>query len=63
MAYKCDICAKGPRAGKTVSHSRRHTNRRFLPNLQTVRVNQDGTVRRLSVCTSCIHSGRITKAA
>ncbi len=63
MAYRCDICDKGPSAGNTVSHSRRHTRRRFLPNLQKIRVDFSGTVRRATVCTTCIKSGRIKKAA
>jgi large subunit ribosomal protein L28 len=62
VAYKCDICDKGPSAGKTISHSKRHTNRRFLPNLQKIRANLSGTVRRVTVCTTCIKSGKIQKA-
>ena len=63
MAYKCDICEKGPKAGFTVSHSRRHTKRRFLPNLQKIRVVLSGHVQRATVCTNCIKSGKIKKAA
>ena len=63
MAYRCDICDKGPSAGKKISHSKRHTNRRFLPNLQKIRVNLAGTVKRLYVCTSCIKSGKAKKSA
>ena len=63
MAYKCEICEKGPAAGKSISHSRRATNRRFLPNLQKVRANLSGTVRRIKVCTNCLKSGKVTKAA
>ncbi len=63
MAFRCEVCDKGPRAGKSVSHSRRRTNRRFLPNLQKVRVNVKGTVKRMLVCTVCLRSGKVTKAA
>ncbi|MCL2536657.1 MAG: 50S ribosomal protein L28, partial [Nocardiaceae bacterium] len=28
MAAVCDVCAKGPGFGKSVSHSHRRTNRR-----------------------------------
>lgn len=62
MSYKCEICAKGPSAGKTISHSHRATNRRFLPNLQKIRVDFSGHVRRVYVCTACIKSGKIKKA-
>ena len=63
MAFKCSVCAKGPSGGNTVSHSRRHTRRRFLPNLQKIRVVLSGTVQRAYVCTTCIKSGKIKKAA
>ena len=63
MSFRCRICEKGPAAGKKVSHSRRHTNRRFLPNLQKIRVNFSGTVRRVYVCTACMKSGKVKKAA
>ncbi len=63
MAFKCVICGKGPRAGKAVSHSHRATIRRFLPNLQRVRIWLDGVARRVLVCTVCLRSGRVRKAA
>ncbi len=62
MAFKCSVCEKGPAAGKTVSHSKRATLRRFLPNLQKIRIIIQGTVRRAYVCTSCIRSGKVQKA-
>lgn len=36
--------------------------RRFLPNLQRIKINLQGTVRRVYVCTSCISAGKILKA-
>jgi large subunit ribosomal protein L28 len=36
--------------------------RRFLPNLQRIKINLNGTVRRSYVCTSCISAGKIAKA-
>ncbi|OGR84024.1 MAG: 50S ribosomal protein L28 [Elusimicrobia bacterium RIFCSPLOWO2_01_FULL_64_13] len=63
MAFKCRICDKGPSAGNSISHSRRATRRRFLPNLQKIRVNLSGTVRRIYVCSRCIRSGKVKKAA
>ena len=38
------------------------TKRRFLPNLQRVRIRQAGGTRRANVCTRCIKSNRIVKA-
>lgn len=59
---KCEVCGKEPRAGKNVSHSNRHTNRWFKPNVQKVRVQlEDGTVKRMSVCTDCLKSGKVKR--
>ena len=61
MARKCEVCGKGPAAGNNVSHAHNKTKRRFLPNIQRVRVLRGGQVRRLKVCTQCIRSGRVQK--
>ena len=34
MTRQCEITGKKPQYGHNVSHSNRHTKRRFLPNLQ-----------------------------
>jgi large subunit ribosomal protein L28 len=62
MAWRCDVCSKGPSAGKTISHSKRATNRRFLPNLRKVRVVLGGRVQTMLVCTRCLRSQRVAKA-
>ncbi len=64
MAKRCEICGKGPIVGNNVSHAHNLSKRRWLPNLQRVRVRlENGTVKRMTVCTECIRSGRVTKAA
>lgn len=63
MARACDICGKGPTTGRTISHAHNVTSRRFQPNLQRVRAVVNGGVRRLRVCTRCLRSGRVIKAA
>jgi large subunit ribosomal protein L28 len=46
-----------------VSHAHNKTRRRWLPNLQPVKIQlADGSNRRVKVCTNCIKSGRIKKA-
>jgi large subunit ribosomal protein L28 len=60
MAWKCEICGKGPQYGHNVSHSKRRTNRRFLPNLQMGRVQVDGKVVRVRVCTHCLRTNAAT---
>ncbi|HIE43998.1 MAG TPA: 50S ribosomal protein L28 [Candidatus Omnitrophica bacterium] len=62
MSKVCQICGKGPITGHNVSHSHRKTKRRWLPNLQRVRVATNTGARRMWVCTSCIRSDRIRKA-
>jgi large subunit ribosomal protein L28 len=63
MAKRCEICGKGPRVGRNVSHAHNVTPRRFEPNLQTVRVVVNGGTKRIRVCTRCLRSQRVTKAA
>jgi large subunit ribosomal protein L28 len=75
MARVCEICGKGPVTGnKIVRHGLEKkkggiglhitgiTRRRFLPNLQRIRVSENGGVLRRSVCTSCIKNGKVAKA-
>jgi large subunit ribosomal protein L28 len=63
MAAVCDVCGKKPSFGVTISHSHRRTKRRWNPNIQRVRAVVGGSVKRMYVCTTCIKSGRIYKAA
>lgn len=63
MPKQCEICGKRQATGRSISHAHNVTPRRFHPNLQRVRVVVGGGVRRLRVCTRCLRSGRVTKAA
>jgi len=63
MARRCDICGKGPKVGRNISHAHNVTARRFQPNLQTVRAMVNGGVKRLRVCTRCLRSNKVEKAA
>ena len=75
MAKICEICQKSAKPG--VKYKRRgmikrkggagskiigKTLRRFLPNLQRIKILLNGTVKRAQVCTSCIQKGKIVKA-
>lgn len=75
MSKVCDICGKGPVAGKTIKRrgmakkkggvGRKITgisSRRFLPNLQRVKAIVKGAVKTIRVCTACIRSGKVVKA-
>jgi large subunit ribosomal protein L28 len=63
MARVCEICSKGPRSGNNVSHAHNLTKRKWYPNLQRVHAIVDGVRKRIRVCTRCIRSGKVVKAA
>ena len=63
MAKVCELCDKRPATGNNVSHAHNKTRRRWLPNLQTVRVlDGSGRRRKARVCTRCISAGMVRKA-
>ena len=63
MARVCDICGKGPRSGNKISHAHNVSKRRWHVNLRPVRARVMGTAKRMRVCTSCLRSGKVVKAA
>ncbi|HEV2386555.1 MAG TPA: 50S ribosomal protein L28 [Candidatus Acidoferrales bacterium] len=63
MSKQCEVCGKKPQYGNSVSHGHNLTRRRWEPNLQRVRVLVQGARKRMRVCTNCLRSGRVTKAA
>ncbi|MFP6625907.1 MAG: 50S ribosomal protein L28 [Deltaproteobacteria bacterium] len=63
MARVCDICGKRRGVGNNVSHANNKTRRTWQPNLQKVHALVGKARRRLTVCTRCLRSGRVVKAA
>lgn len=63
MAMVCEVCGKSPMYGNHVSHANNKTHRRFLPNLQKIRVQTEQGVKRMRVCTSCIQANKIVRPA
>ena len=59
---KCEICGKGQVSGNNVSHSNRHTRRKWNANIQNVKIEENGTVRKAKVCTRCLRSGKVNRA-
>jgi large subunit ribosomal protein L28 len=59
----CSICGKRRRAGKNVSHSNRHTNRWFLPNVQKAKIMVDGRTQRVALCTRCLRTAQNKRLA
>jgi large subunit ribosomal protein L28 len=75
MLRRCAICGKGPLTGKSVvrkgmlkkkggtgSKIVRSTKRKFLPNLQKMRILIGKHPTRAYVCAKCIKKGDIRKA-
>src|SRR6266496_3935311 len=63
MAKMCEVCGKAPVFGNRISHAHNVSSRRWLPNLQRVRVKLGTKVQRMNVCTRCLRSGKVKKAA
>ncbi len=59
---KCEICNKTPMFGENVSHSKRHTNRRFNANVHAATVMIDGKMKHITVCTRCLRTLNKVKA-
>ncbi|MFA5155826.1 MAG: 50S ribosomal protein L28 [Candidatus Omnitrophota bacterium] len=75
MKKACALCGKGAMAGKvlvrkglakkkggTGSKVSRANKRKFLPNLQKMRILIKGHPRKVYVCTRCIKKGALIKA-
>ncbi|OIP37880.1 50S ribosomal protein L28 [Candidatus Desantisbacteria bacterium CG2_30_40_21] len=60
MGKVCEFCGKGPMTGNNVSHSNQKTKRRWLPNIQHMKLTIKGTTAYRNICTSCL---RTQKAA
>ena len=52
MAKRCQITGKTVMSGNNVSHANNRTRRRFLPNLQTMRMQSDILGRKISLRVS-----------
>jgi len=75
MPRTCEICGKYTHFGNSIARRGRAkylggvgvkttgiSRRKFVPNLQKVRVVVGrGTVKRMVVCAQCIRSGRVRK--
>lgn len=76
MSNVCEICGKKKAYGARIirrglakkkggigMHVVKVTPRVFEPNIQSVKVIENGTVSRKKVCTACIRSGKIAKVS
>lgn len=53
---KCKMCGKEAQFGHSVSHSKRRTLRRWLPNIQRTTVMVDGKKAKIAICTRCLRT-------
>ncbi|HHW27449.1 MAG TPA: 50S ribosomal protein L28 [Firmicutes bacterium] len=58
---KCDFCGKSRSVGHSVSHSNIKTKRTWSANIQRVRAEVEGHVRRVYACTECLRSGKVKR--
>ncbi|MBI1387932.1 MAG: 50S ribosomal protein L28 [bacterium] len=57
MGRACHFCGKKAESGCNVSHANNKTKRRFMANLQKVKVATPKGVRHVLSCTRCLRSG------
>ncbi len=75
MSRVCYFTGKHPHSGKKITRrgiakksggiglkTTGITTRRFLPNLQTVKIIENGTVKRVRVAASYLKTGKVVKA-
>ena len=58
MSKVCEKCGKGPKTGHNVSHSKRRTKRRFLPNLVEKKILdlKTGKSEKMKICAKCLRT-------
>ena len=75
MSRVCEICGKGKVVGGSIvrkglakkkggigMHVVKNTKRTFSPNIQSAKVNVNGQVKKIKICTACLRSGKVEKA-
>ena len=76
MSRVCYICNKGTTAGRSIKRRGKAkkeggigrnitgvTKRTFKPNLQRVKIEENGQNKRVLVCAKCIKAGKVKKAS
>ena len=74
MSKICFVCGKSPVAGRSIKRrglakkkggvgkkTTGITKRKFLPNLQSVKILKNGLPKRVRVCAKCLKAGKITR--
>lgn len=61
MAKHCEVCGKTGVVGSNISHAHNITKRKWMPNLQRVRVKDGKKTKKIWICTRCLRSGKVEK--
>ncbi len=59
---RCYTCGKGVTYGNNVSHANNKVRRTWKPNLQVVRIELEGKIVKVKVCTRCLAAGKVKRA-
>ena len=62
MSRQCEKCGKTPLKSAKLTFSHKQNVHRQSPNLQTVRVIENGVVKKMKVCSSCLRANKVQKA-
>jgi large subunit ribosomal protein L28 len=75
MPKVCHVCNKGTVAGRSIKRRGKAkkeggvgrnitgiTKRSFKPNLQRVKIQENGQNKRVYVCAKCLKAGKVKKA-
>ena len=74
MGMQCEVCGKKPTVGNKIVRSgkakylggvgrkvRGISKRTFKPNLQNIRCEYKGSLKRMRVCVKCVRSGKVSR--
>lgn len=63
---KCEICDKTRLKGHRISINRsqvsRRANKTWKSNIKKIKINDNGTIKSINICTRCLRSGVVTRA-
>lgn len=74
MSRLCEFCGKKTSAGRSIARRGMAkkkggvgkkvtgiTKRKFKPNIQKIKIDTDGGVKRVKICTKCLRAGVVKK--
>jgi large subunit ribosomal protein L28 len=56
MSGRCEICERKPLYGNHSNFSQKRTRRRFVLNVHRRRLEIDGVMRNVNICTRCLRN-------